>query len=75
VNNLAIQPSTCETAERALSVKKSDKEELYRRLVQSRRFLSEHIDPETRSRITALVAELEQQLALVEARDADAPPE
>lgn len=75
MNNSAIQPSTGETAEYVLSVKNSDKEELYRRLAQSRRFLSEPLDPETKSRIAALVAELEQQLELVETRDDDAPPE
>lgn len=58
-----------------MSDKRSNKEELYRRLAQSRRFLAEHLDPETKSRIASLVTELEQQLEIAEARDADAPLE
>jgi hypothetical protein len=52
---------------------KSDKEELYRRLEQSRRFLSEPLDPVTKGRFAALVTDLEQQITNAEARDADAP--
>lgn len=44
-------------------------------MAQSRRFLAEHLDPETKSRIASLVTELEQQLEIAEARDADAPLE
>jgi hypothetical protein len=47
----------------ALNVQTGHKEELYRRLKQSRRFLAEPIDAGTRSRVAALVIELEQQLA------------
>jgi hypothetical protein len=52
---------------------KSNKEELYRRLAQSRRFLSEPLDGVTKGRLAALVADLEEQIAEIEARDADAP--
>ncbi|WP_175500570.1 hypothetical protein [Bradyrhizobium sp. NFR13] len=53
-----------------MNEKVQHKEELYRRLQQSRRFLREPIDAETKSRIAGLVTELEQQLAVAEARDA-----
>ncbi|SFM27267.1 hypothetical protein SAMN03159423_0338 [Bradyrhizobium sp. NFR13] len=59
-----------QTAEIDLNEKVQHKEELYRRLQQSRRFLREPIDAETKSRIAGLVTELEQQLAVAEARDA-----
>jgi hypothetical protein len=50
-----------------------NKEELYRRLAQSRRLASEPNDALTKSRIAALSRELEEQLAAAEARDADVP--
>lgn len=51
----------------------SDKEELYRRLEQVRRLTSAANDDLTRQRLSALVADIEQQLADAEANDADAP--
>jgi hypothetical protein len=53
--------------------KTSDKEELYRRLTQSRRLLAQALDEVTKGRISGLVGELEQQIAEIESRDADAP--
>jgi len=50
------------------------KEELYRRLEQSRRLVAEALDPLTKDRIKNLIAVLEQQIAAVETRDTDAPP-
>jgi hypothetical protein len=50
-----------------------NKEELYRRLGQSRRLANEANDPLTQSRLQALTLELESQLAAVETRDDDAP--
>jgi hypothetical protein len=50
-----------------------DKEELYRRLAQTRRILTEAFDPLTKERLSGLVSDLERQLAKAEARDADAP--
>lgn len=49
-------------------------EDLYRRLAQSRRLASGASDSVTIERIKELVADLERELAVVEARDADAPP-
>jgi hypothetical protein len=54
---------------------KNDREELYRRLEQSRRLLDEALDPTTQTRMKALVMDLQQQLAAAEAKNADAPPE
>jgi hypothetical protein len=51
----------------------SNKEELYRRLSQSRRLARGANDHLTQSRLLALTLELESQLAAVERRDADAP--
>ena len=53
----------------------SGKDELYRRLEQARRLASVVTDGVTVDRISRLVADLESQLAEIEARDADAPPE
>jgi hypothetical protein len=53
---------------------KDGKEELYRRLDQTRRVLNQPLDPLTKERLTALAATIEQQIAAIEARDADAPP-
>jgi hypothetical protein len=53
----------------------SEKEELYRRLEQSRRLSGEASDPTTQSRLKALVVDLQQQIVAAEAKDADAPPE
>jgi hypothetical protein len=50
------------------------KEELYRRLGQTRRLAAGVNDPLTEERMRALILDLEGQLAAVEARDADAPP-
>ncbi|MDB5505302.1 MAG: hypothetical protein JWR89_5204, partial [Tardiphaga sp.] len=52
----------------------SRKEELYRRLGQTRRLAGGVNDPLTEERLRALVTDLEGQIAAVEARDADAPP-
>jgi hypothetical protein len=51
------------------------KEELYRRLAQSRRLTNEAYDTLTQERLRALTTDLERQLAKAEARDADTPPE
>lgn len=56
-------------------MKKSDREELYRRLEQSRRLSSVAADPTTQERMMALVIELQEQIAAGEAKDADAPPD
>jgi hypothetical protein len=50
------------------------KEELYRRLNQTRRVLNQPLDPLTKERLTALADAIEQQIVAAEARDADAPP-
>lgn len=50
------------------------KEELYRRLEQSRRLVAEALDPLTKDRIRSLIAVLEQQIAAVETRDTHSPP-
>jgi hypothetical protein len=50
----------------------ANKEELYRRLAQSRRLADEPIDVLTRNRLNALRLEIEEQIATVEARDANA---
>jgi len=63
-----------QTPEIDLNEKAQHREELYRRLEQSRRLLREPIDAETKSRIAGLVTELEQQLSAAELLDADAPP-
>ena len=47
-----------------------DKEELYRRLAQARRIRAA---PLTLERLEALALELEEQLALAELNDTDAP--
>lgn len=51
------------------------KEELYRRLEQARRLVTPTLDPTSRERIGRLVSDLEGQLAAIDKRDADAPPE
>ncbi len=51
------------------------KEELYRRLTQARRLVSAVHDSVTADRLHHLVSDLEAQLAEIEKRDADAPPE
>lgn len=51
------------------------KEELYRRLEQARRLVTPSFDPTTRERIGRLISDLESDIAAIEARDADAPPE
>jgi hypothetical protein len=51
------------------------KEELYRRLAQARRLFSTAYDPLTKDRLKVLACELERQIAVAEARDADAPPD
>jgi hypothetical protein len=56
-----------------MSGKPSDKEELYRRLDQTRRLAAGVYDDLTTGRLKALVQELERQIATAEARDADAP--
>ena len=58
-----------------MSIKKSDREELYRRLAQTRRLASTLTDPLATERLAALAVDLEGQLATAEARDSDAPPE
>lgn len=52
----------------------TNKDELYRRLSQTRRLATALHDALTTERLQALIRDLEQQLAAVEARDADAPP-
>ena len=47
------------------------KEELYRRLAQSRRLASGANDPTTTECLTALISDLQKELAAAEARDAD----
>jgi hypothetical protein len=51
-----------------------EREELYRRLEQSRRLSSTANDIVTQERLRALVADIEGQLAAAEARDIEAPP-
>lgn len=53
----------------------SGKSELYQRLQQARRLASAVTDSLTLERIRSLVADLESQLAEIEKRDVDAPPE
>jgi hypothetical protein len=52
---------------------RASREELYRRLEQSCRLVHAAPDEVTRERLKALKLDLERQIALVEARDADAP--
>jgi DNA-binding GntR family transcriptional regulator len=54
-------------------VSRNDKEELYRRLAQARRMIREPLDSQTRVSISSLINEIEQHIAAIEARDADAP--
>jgi hypothetical protein len=49
------------------------KEELYRRLEQVQRHVGSANDSVTKGRMAALVTELQQQIAVAEVRDADAP--
>ena len=49
------------------------KEELYRRLAQARRLHKEPLDARTKNSLSSLIAELEQHIAAIEARDTDAP--
>jgi hypothetical protein len=58
-----------------VSIGGSDREELYRRLTQTRRLAGMVSDPTTTERLRALALDIEQQLATAEAKDADAPPE
>ena len=51
------------------------KEELYRRLAQTRRLSSAATDPVTMERLRALAGDLEQQLAAADAKEGDALPE
>ncbi|MDB5688080.1 MAG: hypothetical protein JWR77_2669 [Rhizorhabdus sp.] len=51
----------------------NQKEELYRRLAQTRRILAEALDPLTKERLKTLALDIEGQLAAAEARDTDAP--
>lgn len=53
----------------------NNKEDLYRRLAQLRRVLSEPLDPLTQERLRAHALDLERQLAALEVRDTDAPPD
>jgi DNA-binding TFAR19-related protein (PDSD5 family) len=55
--------------------KRDGKEDLYRRLEQTRRVLRQVLDPLTRERLEGLANSIEQQLAGAEAKDSDAPPE
>jgi hypothetical protein len=50
------------------------KKELYRRLDQTQRVLSQPLDALTKERLTTLAVSFEEQIAAAEARDADAPP-
>jgi hypothetical protein len=52
-----------------------DKEFLYRKLKQTRRLIAGPLDPVTIERLKVHVAALENELAAIEAREADAPPE
>lgn len=52
----------------------SEREELYRRLEQSRRLAGAAGDSLTKERLTKLVSDIEHELAAAEARDSDAPP-
>lgn len=52
---------------------KAEKEELYRRLAQARRMITQPLDPVTKERLQSLVTDLENHIATVEAGDADAP--
>ncbi|MDB5616209.1 hypothetical protein [Tardiphaga sp.] len=56
-------------------VQSTHREELYRRLEQSRRLANGAADPTTQDRLRNLTADIERQLAEAEAKDADAPPE
>lgn len=51
-----------------------EREELYGRLEQVRRHFGSANDAVTKDRMTTLVVDLEEQVAAVEADDADAPP-
>ena len=52
-----------------------DVEELYRRLAQARRMHAQPVDGLTKTRLKDLIVELEQQLAVAEVRNTDAPPD
>lgn len=52
-----------------------DNEFLYRKLTQTRRLIGGCLDPVTIDRLKAHAADLERQLATIEVREADAPPE
>jgi hypothetical protein len=54
--------------------RKSEREEIYRRLEQVQRHVASASDSLTRKRMTALVEDLQQQLAVAEASNAEAPP-
>jgi hypothetical protein len=56
--------------ERPVSIN-SDREELYRRLTQTRRLAGDVSDALTTERLKALALDIEQQLAKAEARNAD----
>lgn len=53
----------------------SEREELYRRLDQVRRHVGSVLDAVTKERLSALAVDLEAQIAMVEFKDSDAPPE
>lgn len=61
-------------AGRRRQLKNANREELYRRLDQSRRLRNAAPDAVTADRLEELSIEIERQIAVVEARDADAPP-
>lgn len=54
---------------------KADREFLYRKLAQTRRLVSGALDPVTIERLKVHSAALENELAAIEAREADAPPD
>lgn len=56
-------------------MRQADKEDLYRRLAQSRRLAADAPDPTTKQRLQQLISDIEDEIALAEAKDADAPPE
>jgi hypothetical protein len=57
-----------------VTIVKSDKQELYRRLAQTRRLAGNVSDQITKERLNALALDIEGQLAAAEAREADEPP-
>jgi len=51
---------------------KAEKNELYRRLAQAKRMVAQPLDAVTKERLHALVDDLQNHIATIEARDADA---